>query len=576
MIVLVPISRFRIAFATAQGRPYSRLELLSCAAVADGAATLEALEETFRVPRRLVTQAVVTLVQDGFIALGGAGDQELLLTHQGERALGAGTLARRVITPARRAVVVMERLTGGLAPNAEIRFLDDRQVREQYRGAVRLPIRVGYNDLDGAQVSTLLPCRQYEWLHYVGSITQLSKGTQWLPVDADVEAGAVIGMPDRWDRRLATIILDEARRRVQDAEVVSTGMPPLPRQRRRFEPELSDSEALRLPPDRWTVAFDATHLVVDAVAAKHRLDEAFTSARTSLVVATPVISSEKVEAIADGITGACQRGVKVDILWGDDRDGGVDRLKKLRYDANLSACLDFNRQSAPTAMSAVVWDDGDAASSIIGFGFGAEAWTRADGIFAVEVLDAGLAAAVVRAAAGAWRATSGERLSSGPDRLARLAADLSALEQREGAVGGVEARIVLDRDHDIALLDALRQANRQLILVSRRPGAVAASRLVELLTRPREQSFELGLVIGGPADDSGVEHQVEGVLRAVEGTLTRRPGVGCGFVADDRVTVGSHDPLGSEAYETTRGMRHLSVELHGLEAANIVLDALAS
>src|SRR4051812_45027727 len=155
MIVLVPISRFRVAFATAQGRPYSRLEQLTCVAIGDGTATLDELERVFRVPRRLVTQAVVTLVQDGFVALGGARDQHLLLTREGQEAAITGSLVRRVVTPARRAVVVMERLTGGLAPNAEIRFLDDRQVRDQYHSATKLPIRVGYNDLDGAQVRHL-------------------------------------------------------------------------------------------------------------------------------------------------------------------------------------------------------------------------------------------------------------------------------------------------------------------------------------------------------------------------------------------------------------------------------------
>jgi len=294
LIALVPISRFRVPFATAQGRPYSRLEQLVCRSVGEGAATIDALVETFRVHRRLITQAVVNLVQDGFVALGGASDSALLLTREGAEAVERGVLSRTVVGPSRRTIVVMERLTGGLAPNAEVRFLDDRQVREMYRDALRLPIRVGYNDVDGAQVRHLLPQRQFEWLQFIGTVTQLSKGSHWLPVDADLAAGAVIGIPDRWDHRLSGVILDDARR-------VGSDMPapverqPLPRQRRPAQVTAEDADTPRLPVEDWAVDVTADDLLTDAAAVSESLATALRRASDWVLIAVPSLTCSGVE-----------------------------------------------------------------------------------------------------------------------------------------------------------------------------------------------------------------------------------------------------------------------------------------
>lgn len=575
MIVLVPISRFRVPFATAQGRPYSHLEQLVCRAVGDGVATIDALVDTFKVHRRLITQAVVSLVQDDFVALGGAAEDALLLTRLGAEAVDRGTLTKTIVTPS-RTIVVMERLTGALAPNAEVRFLDDRQVRETYNDAPKLPIRVGYNDLDSAQVRDLLPHRQFEWLQFVGTITQLSKGTHWLPVDADLEAGAVIGIPDRWDRRLSAAIPEELRRSGRATERVPAPQPLRP-QRRRPTSTSDDPEIPRLPADHWAVELDAVDLITDVGSARDAVASALRMAKTTALIATPAISAPGLETLADDVSAACRRGVRVDVLWGTDLDGGLDRLKKLQYDEQLGATLDFNREPAPTAMSAVVADDGGSAVAIVG-PVGPLDTVAADGdaTMAVLIRTPGAAAAICMAAAGAWGIPTGERLASGPDRLHRLSAELASRELGHDAPRGADqVRLILDREHDVLLGQVLRTASRRLVIVSRQPTAVAPSRLVELLSHPRSEPFDVSVVVGAASTDAAITNQLQGILAALGTELCLRPGNARALVADDRAVIGSFDPLATESYDAARGLRHVSLEFFGAAAADAIASRLA-
>lgn len=576
MITLVPISRFRVPFATAQGRPYSHLEQLVCRSVGEGAATIDALVDTFMVHRRLITQAVVNLVQDGFVALGGATENALLLTREGAEAVERGALERTVVAPSRRTVVVMERLTGGLAPSAEVRFLDERQVREMYRDAPRIPIRVGYNELDGAQVRHLLPRRQFEWLQFIGTITQLSKGTHWLPVDADLVAGAVIGIPDRWDHRLSAIILEETRR-VARALPEPVRSPPLPRQRRPIDSLSDDTETPRLPAEDHPVDLNPDDVLADSTALWDALIDALRVARSTVLVAVPTLTNAGVDRSADDLVAACGRGVRVELLWGRDAGGALARLKKLSYDYKLAGAIDFNQQPAPTAMSVVIADDGDGVMALIASSSAlVDATDVNSATLAVRVRDAGIASALCLAAAGAWRAADGERLASGPDRLQRLAGELSAVRPPSQSTSGVRARVVLDRDHDVMVAHVLREARRRLVLVSAHPTTVAPTRLVELLSHPREPPFEMVVVVGAVTENEAVANQISGVLAAVKGRTYIRRGSSRGLVADDVVVVGSYDPLATEPYDASRGLRHVSIQLSGGEAANTVADLLTS
>ena len=69
MIVLIPVCHYRVHYQIASGRPFSVFERLVLEAIHDGSGTLETLEACFHLHRRVITEAVVTLMQAGWVAI---------------------------------------------------------------------------------------------------------------------------------------------------------------------------------------------------------------------------------------------------------------------------------------------------------------------------------------------------------------------------------------------------------------------------------------------------------------------------------------------------------------------------
>ena len=537
----------------------------------EGSATIDALVDEFKLHRRLITQAVVALVQDGFVALGGVGDAALLPTREGEAAVTRGVLARTVVVPGRKTTVVMERLAGSLAPNTEVRFIDERDVRDVYRESPKLAARVVYNDLDGAQVRHLLPRAQGEWLQHVGRITQLSKGSHWLPVDADVDAGAVIGLPDRWTRSLKSVILDAASGLQPGSRPIERARP-LP-QRRRPVHESEEASDSQLPPEAPVIDVSATDVLADEAEWQARVRGILDGCRGTVLVATPEIDPASVALSADELTSACDRGVHISIVWGRDAGGGLEALKKLRFDTGNFTRLDFNQVACPTAAMLVAAIDDDEAVAMIG-GVGYLSRVIPDGLatLALVLHDASIISAACTAVSGAWRAAADESFATGPDHINRIAAQLEAraVEHPASSASGVPARLVLDRDHELVLSAALVGAAQRITLLSSNPSAVAPTRIVALMSTTRGSDFELCAMLGSEPSDPAVANQLRALIRAQGGTLTIRPGSGCALLTDDVAVIGSFDPLGTEPYDTSRGVRHLSLEVRSKSIVDVI------
>ena len=54
MICLVPVSRFRVSFEVAGGRPFSQLEQTMLRAIKQGITALDAMQRTFQVHPRIL------------------------------------------------------------------------------------------------------------------------------------------------------------------------------------------------------------------------------------------------------------------------------------------------------------------------------------------------------------------------------------------------------------------------------------------------------------------------------------------------------------------------------------------
>src|SRR5580692_6317095 len=110
MIVLLPVSRYRVRYQVASGRPYSFFERFILEGIRDGHSSIEALERTFHVHRRVLIEGLVTLVHAGWVAIDRK-THELLPTKAGLRAIGRpDALPRNIVVLDQVDYIVGERV----------------------------------------------------------------------------------------------------------------------------------------------------------------------------------------------------------------------------------------------------------------------------------------------------------------------------------------------------------------------------------------------------------------------------------------------------------------------------------
>ena len=319
MIVLVPVSRFRVPYETASGRPYSGLEKAVLSAAANEGATLTSLKAAFRVHERLLVEAAVTLITAGWIAVVGGSETRFVLTAAGSRALGADhDPVSVIVAPAKPQTIVMERITGQVARHADARSCRKRDIGDMLPTAVVLRERIFRNSLDEAQVQKLLPRGAGQWVRRIGPITLTSRQTHFLPVEAEIDGGWVRGLPSDWHDALAGRVLQYARGAAQrPRDIGPTADRRHPPQQRSAGVFSSVDGVARAAANRATaLRVSWEDVIAGAAAHDDALAAAFASARSSVAIASPISDEAAFGQVVEQAANAVRRGVHVDLLFG--------------------------------------------------------------------------------------------------------------------------------------------------------------------------------------------------------------------------------------------------------------------
>jgi hypothetical protein len=410
MIVLLPISRYKVSYRTAEGVPHSQLEGLMMRAMAEGVQTLNDVEDTFAIHRRLLIQALVGLIQEGYVALGSG--SRYLLTDDGE-AIAAGEQRHRVReTPERSTTVVMERLVGLVAPSREVRYVGRRET-EELVAPPQIPPRRHDPRLDPAQVRHLVPKGPDEWVRSIDDVRLIARGANWLPVRVDAQNRRILGVPDRWMRLLTPVLLEAA-----PTESVPTPDPFFERQLVLGEPRGGLAEDLG---GGAYVDIDGAD-VIDDTEAGEVLERVLSEATETVIIAAPIGRVATVMEARAAIVAALERGVDVHLLAAGVDETARAEIERLAFDLRDTR---FRVVVSPEAghVSAVVWKGYAGWSAIVG----AIGWLGAapsgSGLIVRHPDVVGMIAETV---ASAWRSLPGQSLSSVPGRWSQLAAELEA------------------------------------------------------------------------------------------------------------------------------------------------------
>lgn len=411
MIVLVPVSRFRVPYDTARGRPYSPLEALVLDAVAHDGATLADLQDTFRVHERLLVESVVTLITAGWVAVAGGPQARFVLTAAG--ALAARDAAEPVsvvVTAAKPQTVVMERVTGQVARHADARSWHRGDLGDDaWEQAAIMRERIIRNSLDEAQVQKLLQRETGHWVRRIGQIRLLSRATHYVAVDADTDTGLVRGLPHSWSEALSGRVLDCARAKLKHAPQATERPPRQATRRYGRPPRFAGVAEARRPATRATAfRLGDEEILRDAPAHEAALSWALDNARTSVAVVAPtVLDLDGYRRVVELAASAVARGIAVDLLVGEAPGIPASDLVAIANAAGYKADPRGGRNRLRTrnlttgsGASLLVHDAGDAALTAV---IGDHEWFGAPGpSLSVRVSEPSLAADAARAVASLW------------------------------------------------------------------------------------------------------------------------------------------------------------------------------
>jgi hypothetical protein len=436
MIVLLPVSRFRVPYDIARGKPYSRLEHMVLNAVADGGATLRSLAGAFRVHDRLLVEAVVTLVNAGWVAVQGGPQASFVLTGAGQAAASSDREPVSVIVEtARPGIVVMERHSGQVARQSEAPPYRREDLAEVWDAAPRIATRIVRDSVDEAQVQKLLHRDAGEWVRRIGHIEEISRDAHWLPLDVDIDTKQVIGLPPPWRHALTAPALASAVA-ATDASPKAAARDASRPGRRRFLGATHNDHVQRRAATVLLAAGDVLHGGQAHAAA---LAEALASARTSVALAVPhVDGTGAFETLAARCADAVARGVRVDLLIGS---AGADAAalaavaNRIGYGADARDGRALLRvRVTGSGASLLLWDI--AYGQLAGL-VSDHAWTGAPPgspvAVGVRVLPPTLSADLARAVASLWTGRGGDDFAGEPGRWRRLADEVEEEAARSAA-----------------------------------------------------------------------------------------------------------------------------------------------
>lgn len=438
--VLLPLSMYRVSYEVAHGRPYSKLEELLLKAVNDvedsAGRTFGDLRDTFMVHDRLLTEGLVTLIQEGWVAMAQRENEvRYLVTKEGRRTIQHGRRPSKLRVQTRHSNIVREDLTGQLASSSDLRLITGPNVRRatgsQSWRKYALAARLRRTRINGGETEPLLPrsrTRQ-EWIRWIDSVARLNQDLYYLPIQVDLERDEVMGLPHHW-RTLTPMILEEATARYADF-ADDTG----------FQEKLTDlmrsadardgqrgSRATAAPSDRpfADASVRCADLALTASEGYRLVESLLADCSGNVLLVASRMDTRKAEAARDLLGGLRQRGVNADLLWSCDTSAAPDQTKEAEGASSTGSAgeisrllgparaavgsgkVAFNRTPAPVAMDLVLATTERGPVAVLGGALWCPSADEDRFVPAVRFSDPAALASVARLCAGWWEELPGD------------------------------------------------------------------------------------------------------------------------------------------------------------------------
>lgn len=565
--VAVPVAVYTVTYEVRSGRPYSGFERMVLKAVVAGTTRLADLENTFAVQRRVLVEAIVTLVHAGWVALGG-GPGDLLPTAAGASAIADDrTPATVSIRRPPSARILMEQVHGELVPGwaASYRVLATANQAD----VVILPRHLHRAALDPGEVQYLLPHGTGEWVSWIDpEVTLMTSGLHHVVAEVDTERGVIHNLPAAFVDSLEPIL----------AERLGVGVV-----LRREELREAPPEAPTHTRSAWYTPVGRDDLTVGPSEHVAALERALDSVSSRIVIASAFLGDRAITRLTPKISGALLRGADVDLIWGYEGDGPPSAtLARLQAAAETArslrgeGVLTVNEHPSGSHMKLLAWDQMGTWHTTIGSFNWLSAHSNIEEVDLSITLECdGLTASVLRHLADVWRANEPVPSGASSPRAWLAIASLLEANQITSPVDADARRVslVYGRSHEIELRNALRQSVHRLVITSHHLGPAGVARLKAGEGRDRAESFR-GIIMAGDLLEGVSPDAAADAVREAGCQLLRRGVHAKVLVRDDTVLIGSYNYLSADVLGRGSRAKELSVRIEDPTLPALIFERL--
>jgi phosphatidylserine/phosphatidylglycerophosphate/cardiolipin synthase-like enzyme len=468
--VAVPLSRTSSQLTLNIGRPWSVIEHLILEATVRAPQSIGELEEGFCIPRQVIESSLIRLMRVEWIFMQPTAPIRFATTPFGVRACVADRLPHVGKQVVRARSQLVERLTGHVFRKSELQYVHRADLVSE----------------PGQPNIKILQPRLDQGMFCADEIVEVA-------LEDNEELVSIDSTPDHWPNRFALFEVSESHisglpkdRPLDDLRAI------LLREARLFNPKQAararhaDQEAPSDPV--WhRINFESADILVGGPQHGHALASILSCAKTHVVIHSTFLDPERFrDLIPSMIQAVKKRGIKIDILWGQEppddlaspdqnprrrRLNAQEAAEELRKDPRVSAYSDrlrIHARSTHSHAKVIVADVAQKGQYIALVGSCNWLSSPFKSIEAsIYLREPGIVRDVIQClmrlcftSAGGWEGLAGDLLAM-RQRLR---------DQRASTLLNARATLVIGEAHNTQVLRARDKARRSILLTSNRLG----------------------------------------------------------------------------------------------------------
>lgn len=326
--VIFPVLKGSRRFIIERGRRWSVIEHLLLDAVSRGAASAADLAKQSSLPRRVVVEAFIRLMRAGWVEIIATSRGPLFqITPAGTSLVHYEQLPSATVREPRWRGFAIEQLAGSVYRGRELDLYHKNQIASHIgeNPVVHLSASEAHDLEDMGEVFTTIEGEDE-------IIIGVDRGSEKLAeryAIVTVKDGEIDGLPGRAPEKLRYAVLKAASQ--MSGRLAESG--------RALSPAIAVKERVEETPATIPSAYDPTDLIVDGEDHWRALDRIIAGASERVIIHSTFISGERATAVLPMLLRAAERGVTIDVLWGQDDLGSSTRSSQVAA-AKMQAEID--------------------------------------------------------------------------------------------------------------------------------------------------------------------------------------------------------------------------------------------